>query len=214
MSWNVRGLNAPNKRRLIKSQLDLMKCDVLLLQETKLSCQGADFLFSKWKLWNFCVSPSVEASGGLAFLWNDVSTEFKLVVSTPLWMWALSSLHGKTVVFGGDFNAISSDDEKIGGILPNKRILGDFSAFIHNNDLVDCKTLNGLFTWTNRRKDLSQIAERLDHFLVSAAWISSDMDVVASVLPYAGSDHFPIVLSILDDRAPGRSSFKFEPMWF
>lgn len=118
------------------------------------------------------------------------------------------------MVFGGDFNAISSNDEKCGGILPNKRILEDFSAFILNNDPMDCKKFNGSFTWTNRRKDFSQIAERLDRFLVSDNWICSNMDVVASVLPYVGSDHFPVVLSIFDDKAPGRSSFKFEPMWF
>ncbi|XP_059068884.1 uncharacterized protein LOC131859306 [Cryptomeria japonica] len=139
--------------------------------------------------------------GGKKALWDYLSL-------TP------SPLHGKFVVFGGDFNAISSDDEKCGGIFPNKHILEDFSAFILNNDLVDCKTLNGSFTWTNRRKYFSQIAERLDHFLISDNWISSDVDVVATILPYASSDHFPVVLSIFDDRALGHSSFKFEPMWF
>ncbi|XP_057857209.2 uncharacterized protein LOC131066465 [Cryptomeria japonica] len=157
-------------------------------------------------------------SGGLAFLWKDMTIDLKLVASSPCWMLALvrscvlnikqlfnvygpmsigdkkalwdslsltlSPLHGQFVVFGGEFNAISSDDEKCGGILPNKRILEDFSAFILNNDLVEYN------------------------------WISSNVDVVASVLPYAGSDYFPVVLSIFDDKAPGHSSFKFEPMWF
>ncbi|XP_059077889.1 uncharacterized protein LOC131876488 [Cryptomeria japonica] len=118
--------------------------------------------------------------GGKKALWDSLSITF-------------SPLHGQFVVFGGDFNAISFDDEKFGGIFPNKRILEDFSTFIQNNDLVDCKTLNGPFTWTNRRKYFSQIAERLDHFLVSASWISSNVDVVALVLPYAGFDHFPIL---------------------
>ncbi|XP_057816396.2 uncharacterized protein LOC131029764 [Cryptomeria japonica] len=189
------------------------------------------------------------ASGGLDFLWKDMSIDLKLVVSAPFWMLALvrssvsnvklwlfnvygpmsiggkkalwdslsltlSPLHGQFVVFGGDLNAISSDDEKCGGILPNKRILEDFCAFILSNDLVDCKTLNGSFTWTNRRKYFSQIAERLDRFRVSDNWISSNVDVVALVFPYVGSDHFLVVLSMFDDRAPGRSSFKFEPMWF
>lgn len=89
VSWNVRGLNSPNKRRLIKSQLDLMRCDVLLLQETKLSCQGADLLFFKWKPWHFCVSPSMGAFGGLAFLWKDMTIDLKLVPSSPCWMLAL-----------------------------------------------------------------------------------------------------------------------------
>ncbi|XP_059076663.1 uncharacterized protein LOC131875942 [Cryptomeria japonica] len=146
------------------------------------------------------------AFGGLAFLWKDMTIDLKLVASTPYWMLALvrsrvsniklwlfnvygpmsiggkkalwdslsltlSPLHGQLVVFGGDFNAISFDDEKCGGILPNKRILEDFSTFILNNDLVD-------------------------------------------FLPYVGLDHFPVLLSIFDDKAPSHSSFKFKPMWF
>lgn len=45
ISWNVRGLNAPNKRHLIKSQMDLIKCDIFMLQETKLSKESADLVF-------------------------------------------------------------------------------------------------------------------------------------------------------------------------
>lgn len=93
VSWNVRGLNAPKKRCLIKSQLDLMRCDVLLLQESKLNSQGVDRLFSKWKSWNFCVSPLMGASRGLAFLWKDLSVDLQLVASSPSWMLALVKSH-------------------------------------------------------------------------------------------------------------------------
>lgn len=65
ISWNIRGLNAPKKRCLIKSQLDLMKCDVVMLQETKLSLSSVESLFSAWKIWKFCASPSLGVSGGL-----------------------------------------------------------------------------------------------------------------------------------------------------
>lgn len=86
ISWNVRGLNAPNKRRLIKSQLDLIKCDLVMLQETKLSDVSANVLFSSWKNWNFLSCSFVGASGGLALLWNDYNIEIQLVSSTVHWM--------------------------------------------------------------------------------------------------------------------------------
>ena len=36
-TWNVRGLNAPSKKCLLKRNLTLFNSDILLLQETKLN---------------------------------------------------------------------------------------------------------------------------------------------------------------------------------
>ncbi|XP_059067657.1 uncharacterized protein LOC131858435 [Cryptomeria japonica] len=181
ISWNVRGLNAPNKRRLIKSQLELMKCDLVLLQETKLNLQSADRLFSSWKVWNFCSSPSLGASGGLAIIWKDSAIHFSLVALSSNWMLGIvkrrtsnlkfwlfnvygpsgiiekrmlwnslitltTPLQNVFLIFGGDFNAIANLNEKVGGIIPNKRVILDFSNFIQYLSLVDCMPLNGSFT--------------------------------------------------------------------
>lgn len=81
-------------------------------------------------------------------------------------------------------------------------------------NLVDYKTQNGPFTWTNMRKVFFQIMERLDHFLVSENWFSFNLEFCSSVVPYTGSDHFPILFSILEDKTPQKLPFKFEPMWF
>lgn len=37
ISWNVRGVNAPDKWCLIKCQIDQSNIDILLLQETKMN---------------------------------------------------------------------------------------------------------------------------------------------------------------------------------
>lgn len=250
ISWNVRGLSAPNKRRLIKSQLDLIKCDLVMLQETKLCDESASVLFTSWKKWNFLSCPSYSASGGLALLWNAYNIEVQLVSSAVHWMlflvtskvskvkvwlfniYAPSRIQGKKklwrdlirvasplrqgslVVFGGDFNAILDPSEKSGGIFPNKRIMEDFGNFILHMDLFDCKSQNGIFTWTNMRRDFSQIAERLDRFLLFENWLQSDLEFSSSILPMSGSDLYPISLCILEDKAPFWSPFKFEPMWF
>lgn len=89
ISWNVRGLKAPNKIRFIKYQLNLMKCSILMVQETKLNMSSARSLFSSWKLWKFCIYPSEGALGGLAFLWNDYSVDLSLVASSSNWMLVL-----------------------------------------------------------------------------------------------------------------------------
>lgn len=135
-------------------------------------------------------------------LWRELGR-----ISSPL-------RQGSFVVFGGDFNAIVELGETSGGILPNKRIMDDFGAFMSDLSLFNCKTHNGVFTWTNMRRGFSQIAERVDRFLLSENWINSDVDFSSSILPNPGFDHFPISFSILEDKPPHKSLFKFEPMCF
>lgn len=69
-------------------------------------------------------------------LWEDL-----IHISSPL--------KNSLVILGGDFNAISDLEEKSGGILPNSKIIEDFASFIQSMSLIDCKTQNGPFTWTN-----------------------------------------------------------------
>lgn len=134
-------------------------------------------------------------------LWN-----FLVSLATPL--------QNVFLIFGGDFNTITSMDEKPGGIIPYKQVVSNFCSFIHSLNLVDCKPLNGSFTWTNMRRDFCQILERLNRFLVLDNWFNSGHDFVSSILPFSGSNHFPIQFNIFEDRAPRKLPFKFEPMWF
>ena len=57
-SWNVRGINASNKRNLIHQSLANMKDDIVMLQETKLSQVSFDNTLAKWPKWSSVHSPS------------------------------------------------------------------------------------------------------------------------------------------------------------
>lgn len=250
ISWNVRGLKAPNKRHLINSQLDLVKWDIGLFQETKLSLQNLDLVFSSWKKWKFFSCLAAGASGGLALLWNDFVVDVKMVASEPNWMLSLVSHRASSfkvwvfniyaplgilakydlwqvlirassplrdhsfVILGGDFNDILDVSKKSGGIIPNKKSIEDFNAFISDMSLFYCKPNNGLFKLTNMRKNFSQIAEHLDKFLLSSNWFDSDIESFSSILPLSGSNHFPVLLTVVRDRSSFKFPFKFEPMWF
>jgi hypothetical protein len=126
----------------------------------------------------------------------------------------LKFLKDQLVILGGDFNAIIEEEEKLGGIQPNKKCMEDFKSFILENNLFDYKPSNVKITWTNRRKNLFQIAKRLDRFLLSADWLSSSIEFSSSILGLPSSDHFPILFHLLEDKAPRKIPFKFEPMWF
>ena len=48
LSWNVRGLNNPQKREVCKNLLKEWKCDVVCFQETKLASISSSIVRSLW----------------------------------------------------------------------------------------------------------------------------------------------------------------------
>ena len=48
ISWNVRGLNDPQKRLVVKNLLREWKCDVVCLQETKIASTNKQLACSLW----------------------------------------------------------------------------------------------------------------------------------------------------------------------
>lgn len=111
---------------------------------------------------------------------------------------------------GGDFNMISSLEERSGGRL---RLEGDsigFRYFIHRNQLIDFQTSNGIYTWTNKRRGPHHIASRLDHFLMSDNAIHLGGALHASIMPQMGSDHWPIMLQWTRPGSRCNRPFRFE----
>ena len=51
LSWNVRGLNASDKRQRIRQLLDSLHTNIILLQETKLNEESFDKIIASWKKW-------------------------------------------------------------------------------------------------------------------------------------------------------------------
>jgi len=108
---------------------------------------------------------------------------------------------------------IATIEEKRGGrcrINMDGSVLRDF---IQNNWMIDLPTNNGLFTWNNKRAEPMQVASRLDRFLISDNAVHIGGEFIASILPYLGSDHWPIVLNW---NRPGKSTkrpFRFEAFW-
>ena len=73
LSWNVRGMNGPDKRKVIKSFLRTHRVDLVCLQETKVQEMNNDMVrglgvgrFLTWKALN------AEGSvGGILLLWDN-----------------------------------------------------------------------------------------------------------------------------------------------
>jgi len=73
ISWNVRGLNCPNKRGDVKWVLCNFRCDIAILQETKMEEVNLFTAFSLWgrRFVDWVVLPSVVRSGGIVIIWDD-----------------------------------------------------------------------------------------------------------------------------------------------
>jgi len=116
-------------------------------------------------------------------------------------------------IFGGDFNFIKSLSEKKGGT----RVLGKgssaFQPFINKMKLVDIITNNGIFTWNNKRGGESQVASKLDRFIISEDLMLNNKEMVEIILPFwrlrsldgstGGSGHW----------YPRNRPFRFENIW-
>lgn len=71
ISWNIRGLNGPRKRKILKNMLKQEKPSILFLQETKCSSTVLDKIAAAaWPGGLVTAVDAQGASGGLAILWD------------------------------------------------------------------------------------------------------------------------------------------------
>lgn len=116
-------------------------------------------------------------------------------------------------ILGGNFNMTKSIMEKKGGTRTLGRDSIAFHNFITNMKLVDMETNNEIFTWNNKRGGPTQVASKLDRFLISEELLLMGSSLNALILPFGGSDHWPIQLEASLFGKPRNSPFRFENAW-
>jgi exonuclease III len=72
ITWNVRGLNDPEKRLQIKNLIKSWRADVICLQETKLEVMSRSVVKSLWGCHyvDWAYLGSVGAAGGILVMWD------------------------------------------------------------------------------------------------------------------------------------------------
>ena len=126
----------------------------------------------------------------------------------------LEEIENDLCIIGGDFNMILDNNEKIGGSDVLSQASRDFKNWCGLNNLVNVPTNNGMYTWNNKRKDSTYIAEKLDRFLIRGELDTFNLNFLSTILPIAGSDHFPVRFEFIEPIKPSRNPFKCEKMWF
>lgn len=115
-----------------------------------------------------------------------------------------------TWIMGGDFNMIKYFSEKKGGTRLLSKYSVVFQSFPKYMKLVDSKMHNSLFTWNNKRGGDAQVASKLDIFFILEELMLTNKEITANVIPYRGSDHWPIQLEIKGIESPRNRPFRFE----
>ncbi|XP_058760862.1 uncharacterized protein LOC131634227 [Vicia villosa] len=112
---------------------------------------------------------------------------------------------------GGEFNMITSLDERVGISKKNyRKEIEDFKVFIEEMELVDPPTIGGKFTWRNSG---GSAMSRLDRFLLSDNFII-DWKVEGQTIGERDvSDPAPIWIKD-NKRNWGPKPFRFNNLWF
>ena len=85
--WNVKGLNDPQKRLVVKNLLREWKCDVVCLQETKVASMNRKLVCSLWSYpyLDWAVLEVDRTSGGILLMWDKrVLDKVEVMVGTFL----------------------------------------------------------------------------------------------------------------------------------
>ncbi|XP_057834369.1 uncharacterized protein LOC131044904 [Cryptomeria japonica] len=179
--WNVRGLSAPDKRRLVKRALARSSSDIVAFQEMKLNKEKANSFINSCKVWEGIFQEATGAAvnsfkENLNFPLINVYGPTKTTEKSKVWQ-ALTKknleIRNDKIVVVGDFNALLDLDEKKGGLRMSNKIMEDFRDFVMQNQLMDVVPKNGTFTWMNRRGNFAHISERLDRHLIGESWLES-----------------------------------------
>jgi hypothetical protein len=175
--------------------------------KVELQCKKFQFIhlqmcYSNGINWFFSpiyASPNEDNRGAL---WEDL----KSIAASMNAPWLLA----------GDFNDISSEDEKKGGAAVSLRKCNTFKKRIEDCNLMDLGSVGSKYTWRGPIfHGGQQIFERLDRAMSNENWRLMFPDGYVKVLPRVDfSDHHPILISPADGSHPiAPKQFRFESAW-
>ena len=103
-------------------------------------------------------------------------------------------LWGHKWIITGDFNDITSNEEKWGGRKREQGSFQDFNNFIEHNGLIDTGFEGNPWTWSNHWSHEGEIKQRLNRALVSHDWSQIFDRTIVKHIETLGSDHSRLLI--------------------
>jgi exonuclease III len=95
ITWNIRGLNIPEKQRIIKNKLKRKKLDICFIQETKCTMEKMAQISKKnWNIYKVLDIYSQNVVGGILTLWNPQKVELLLTEAIKHYMSVIMQVIG------------------------------------------------------------------------------------------------------------------------
>ncbi|XP_060201759.1 uncharacterized protein LOC132630196 [Lycium barbarum] len=114
---------------------------------------------------------------------------------------------------GGDFNVITDEEEKYGGLPVSLNEVEDFRHCIQSCNLTDLGYKGSVFTWWNGRGEDDCVFKRLDRCLGNFELQQLFPGLEINHLIKCGSDHSPLLLECKQEVQQFKKHFKFLNFW-
>ncbi|KAK9291995.1 hypothetical protein L1049_019947 [Liquidambar formosana] len=193
-------------------------------------CLGADGLSrGLWMLWNNDVTKMevlATSSQAIHVLISHANRDwiFSGLYASPnpqsrelLWdsLVQISATHSLPWILAGDFNQISSLNEKRGGSEKGGSRRCKFQEWVNKCKLVDLAFSGPPLTWCNMREGNARISERIDKAFANVEWRLSFPEAFVRHLPRTYSDHCPILIDLKGSGVPASNlrPFRFQAAW-
>ncbi|KAL9659107.1 hypothetical protein QQ045_021150 [Rhodiola kirilowii] len=132
------------------------------------------------------------------FVLSIVYADCVATIRKALWEDLIEASDGinKPWFIAGDFNVISSGDEKQGGCVPEDGPIVAFNEFQLAAGVSDVGFKGNPFTWSNNQSGADRIWERLDCTLVNGLALAEFPRLQVSHLERICSDHCPLLIEL------------------
>ncbi|KAH0761343.1 hypothetical protein KY290_017416 [Solanum tuberosum] len=114
---------------------------------------------------------------------------------------------------GGDFNVITKEEEKQGGLVFTQAEAIHFNQCINNCALIEMKYMGSKFTWWNGSIEDDCIFKRLDRVMCNQELLDTFPSSEIHHLVRRGSDHAPLHVVCNSEEEINIKPFKFLNFW-
>ncbi|XP_026399197.1 uncharacterized protein LOC113295052 [Papaver somniferum] len=144
---------------------------------------------------------------------SGVHAHVKVVQMRFLWSERKLSDLNKPWIILGDFNAVLTQEEKVGGKLPNRNSMLDFNDCLDKCELLQAPRTGLQYTWSNCQHGSKRILCTLDRVVFNQKWLQFYGDWGYKVGMRVVSDHAPLLGGCASIPKPNNVPRNFQKMW-